>query len=75
MPNGHEQERDPVMSGSYETNISSLFQRLEIAERDIGTLRDKIARLAEREGCDDCHNHMPGLNRSRQQFPNRRNEP
>ena len=44
-------------------------QRLAIAERDINTLRDKIARLAERDTCDDCHNHMPGLNRSQQQLP------
>ena len=46
--------------------MERLNTRLEIAERDIGTLRDKIARLAEREGCDDRHNHMPGLNRSQQ---------
>ena len=49
--------------------MERLNTRLKVAERDINTLRDKIARLAERDTCDDCHNHMPGLNRSQQQLP------
>ena len=65
MPNG----LGPTAADYANDGVRHIKRRLDIMERDMTTLREKIARLAERDTCDDCHNHMPGLNRSQQQLP------